>query len=147
MNIKRFFLRKTFLFVFIVTFWTKISIFQKLQFIIPRALPQGGPAFIIRGGPNSEHFLSNLRKLLKRGKFFLTTQSLIVKRNWIYINKFIKILFLIKKKNVYLLNTFLSGFFLKTKLGMDPEISRKKGGELIWLDMVYFMIILPKRGR
>ena len=38
-------------------------------------------AFVIRGGPNSEHFLSNLRKLLKRGKFFLTTQSLIVKRN------------------------------------------------------------------
>ena len=39
------------------------------------------PAFVIRDGPNSEHFLSNLRKLLKRGKFFLTTQSLIVKRN------------------------------------------------------------------
>ena len=39
------------------------------------------PAFIIRGGPNSEHFLSNLRKLIKRGKFFLSTQSLIVKRN------------------------------------------------------------------
>ena len=39
------------------------------------------PAFVIRGGPNSEHFLSNLRKLLKKGKFFLTTQSLIVKRN------------------------------------------------------------------
>ena len=39
------------------------------------------PAFVIRGGPNSEHFLSNLRKLLKRGKFFLTTPSLIVKRN------------------------------------------------------------------
>ena len=38
-------------------------------------------AFVIRGGPNSEHFLSNLRKLLKRGRFFLTTQSLIVKRN------------------------------------------------------------------
>ena len=40
-----------------------------------------GRAFVIRGGPNSENFLSNLRKLLKRGKFFLTTQSLIVKRN------------------------------------------------------------------
>ena len=39
------------------------------------------PAFVIRGEPNSEHFLSNLRKLLKRGRFFLTTQSLIVKRN------------------------------------------------------------------
>ena len=39
------------------------------------------PAFVIRGEPNSEHFLSNLRKLLKRGKFFLTTPSLIVKRN------------------------------------------------------------------
>ena len=39
------------------------------------------PAFVIRGGPNSVHFQSNLRKLLKRGKFFLTTQSMIVKRN------------------------------------------------------------------
>ena len=37
------------------------------------------PAFVISVGPNSEHFLSNLRKLLKKGKFFLTT--LIVKRN------------------------------------------------------------------
>ena len=32
-----------------------------------------------RGGHNSEHFLSNLKKLIKRVKFFLTTQSLIVK--------------------------------------------------------------------
>ena len=39
------------------------------------------PAFVIRGGPNSEYFLSNLRKRLKRGKFFLTTPSLMVKRN------------------------------------------------------------------
>ena len=40
------------------------------------------PAFVIRDGPNSEHFLSNLWKLLKIGKFFLlTTLSLIVKRN------------------------------------------------------------------
>ena len=38
-------------------------------------------AFVIRGGPNSERFLSNLRKLLKRGKFFLTTHSVIVQRN------------------------------------------------------------------
>ena len=38
-------------------------------------------AFVIRGGPNSEHFLSNLRKLIKRGKFFLTIESLIVKTN------------------------------------------------------------------
>ena len=38
-------------------------------------------ALVIRGGPNSEHFLSNLRKLLKKGKLFLTTPSLIVKRN------------------------------------------------------------------
>ena len=45
--------------------------------------PQAGadPALVIRGGPNSKYFLSNLRKLLKRGKFFLITQSLIVKRN------------------------------------------------------------------
>ena len=35
------------------------------------------PGFVIRGGPNSEHFLSNLWKLLKQA----TTQSLIVKRN------------------------------------------------------------------
>ena len=27
--------------------------------------PGADPAFVIRGGPNSEHFLSNLRKLLK----------------------------------------------------------------------------------
>ena len=33
------------------------------------------PAFVMRGGPNSEHFLSNLRKLVKRGKCFLTTQK------------------------------------------------------------------------
>ena len=39
------------------------------------------PAFVIRSGLNSVQFLSNLRKLLKRGKFFLITQSLIVKRN------------------------------------------------------------------
>ena len=37
--------------------------------------------FVIRGGPHSEHFLSDLRKQLKRGRFFLTTQSVIVKRN------------------------------------------------------------------
>ena len=44
--------------------------------------PSGAdPAFVIWGGSNSEHFLSNLRKLLKKGTFFLTTKSLIVKRN------------------------------------------------------------------
>ena len=42
---------------------------------------QADPAFVIRGGPNSEHLLSNFRKLLKKGKFFLTTKSLLVKRN------------------------------------------------------------------
>ena len=52
------------------------------------------PAFVIRGGPNSEHFLSNLRKLIKRGKFFLTIESLIVKTNWVYTNQFIKTCFL-----------------------------------------------------
>ena len=51
------------------------------------------------------------------------------------------------KKNVYLLDTFLGGFFLKIKPGADPEISRREGGELIWLDMVYFMITIAKRGR
>ena len=39
------------------------------------------PVLVIKGGPNSERLLSNLRKQLKRGKFFLTTPSLIVKRN------------------------------------------------------------------
>ena len=43
--------------------------------------PGANPAFVIRGGPNPEHFLSNLRKLVKKGKFFLTTKSLIAKRN------------------------------------------------------------------
>ena len=38
-------------------------------------------ALVIRGGPDSKYFRSSLRKLLKRGTFFLTTQSLIVKRN------------------------------------------------------------------
>ena len=52
------------------------------------------PAFVIRGGPNSGHFLSNLRKLPKGGKFFLTTRSLIVKINWVYVNQFIKTCFL-----------------------------------------------------
>ena len=46
-------------------------------------------------------------------------------------------MFLIKK-NVYLLDTFLSGFFLKTKLGMDPEISRKEEGRA---DMVRYGIL------
>ena len=55
-------------------------------------------------------------------------------------------MFLIKK-NVYLLDTSLGGFFLKTKPEVDPEISRREGGELRWLDMVYFMIILAKRGK
>ena len=58
----------------------------------------GDPAFLIRGGPNSERFLSVLRKLLKRGKFFLTTQSLIVKKNSVYINQFIKTCFLLKNR-------------------------------------------------
>ena len=43
--------------------------------------PEADPAFVIRGGPNSEHSLSSLRKVRKRGKFFLTTEPLIVKRN------------------------------------------------------------------
>ena len=46
-----------------------------------RPFSAADPALVIRGGPNSKYFLSNLRKLLKGGKFFLTTQSLIVKRN------------------------------------------------------------------
>ena len=41
----------------------------------------------------------------------------------------------------------MGGFFLKTKPGADPEISRRERRELIWLDMVHFMIILAKRGR
>ena len=55
-------------------------------------------------------------------------------------------MFLIKK-SVYFLDTFLVVFFLKTKPGADPEISRREGKELIWFDMVYFMIILAKSGR
>ena len=42
---------------------------------------------------------------------------------------------------------FLGGFSLKTKPGANPEILRREGAGLIWLDMVYFMIILAKRGR
>ena len=38
----------------------------------------------------------------------------------------------------------MGGFFLKTKPGPDPEISRREGGELIWLVMVYFMIMPAK---
>ena len=41
----------------------------------------------------------------------------------------------------------MGGFFLKTKSGEDREISRRERGELIWLDIVHFMIILAKRGR
>ena len=55
------------------------------QYCLPSLLgitkPGADPAFVIRSGPNSKHFLSNLKKMLKRGKLFLTTQSLIVKRN------------------------------------------------------------------
>ena len=56
------------------------------------------PAFVIRAGPNSEHFLSNLRKLLQKGKFFLTNQSLIVKRNLSLHKPISKNLFLVKKR-------------------------------------------------
>ena len=41
----------------------------------------------------------------------------------------------------------MGGFFLKAKPGEDPIILRREGGELIWSDMVHFMIILAKRGR
>ena len=96
------------------------------------------------GGPNSEHFLSNLRILLKRGKFFLTTLSLISIRDLSFHKPIYKNLFHIKKR---LLDFILGSFFLKTKPGADPEISRRERGELIWLYMVYFMIILAKRER
>ena len=56
------------------------------------------PAFLIRRGPNSEIFLSDLRKLFKRDKFFVlqkisqlievlpsTAQFLIIPRS-VYIN-------------------------------------------------------------
>ena len=109
-----------------------------------RKTPGVDPAFAIRGGPNSEHFLSNLRKLLKRGKFFLTTQSLIVKRNWVYINKFIKTCFLWKKR--LLTWYFFRWFLFKNKARGWSGAFEKGGGQLIWLDMVYFMIILVKRG-
>ena len=32
----------------------------------------------------------------------------------------------------------------KNKARGDPEVSRREGGGLIWLDMAYFMIILAK---
>ena len=73
---------------------------------------------------NSEHFLSNLRKLLKRGKFFLTNQNSSSKKRLNLHKPIYKNLFLIKK--VYLLNTFLGGFFL-IKPGAHPEISRREG--------------------
>ena len=44
-------------------------------------IPGAFPVLVIRGGPNSEHFRSILRKLLKTGKFFLPTPSFIVKRS------------------------------------------------------------------
>ena len=114
-------------------------LFQTTRLLIQVHSPGADPAFIIRGGPNSEHFLSNLRKLFKRDKFFLTTPSLIVKRNWVYINY--------KKKRLLTWNFFWVVSFLKKKPGADPEISRREGRELICLDTVYFMIILTKRGR
>ena len=83
-------------------------------------------AFAIRGGPNSEHCLSNLRKLLKRGKFFLTTKSLIVTRNWVYINQFIKTCSC--KKNLYLLNTFFGWFLFKNKARGGSGNFEKGGG-------------------
>ena len=98
-------------------------------------------AFVIRGGPNSEHFLSNLWKLLKRGK----SQSLIVKRNWVYIKQFIKACFLLKKR--LLIWYFFGWFLFKNKARGGSKNFEKGGGGLIWLDMVYFMIILAKRGR
>ena len=73
-----------------VVFLAYHQIDEEMHYLIPGA----DPAFVIRGGPNSEHFLSNVRKLLKRGKFLLTTQSFIVKKNWVYINQFIKTCFL-----------------------------------------------------
>ena len=42
---------------------------------------------------------------------------------------------------------FLGGFFLKTKPRADLEISKREGREIICLGMVYFKIILAKRGR
>ena len=59
--------------------------------------PGADPAFIFRGGPNSEHFLSNLRKLLKRGKFFL-------------IYSIYKNLFLVKKTFTYLILFWVVSF-------------------------------------
>ena len=68
------------------------------------------PAFVIRGGPNSEHFLSNLRKLLKKGKFFLTTQSLISEKKLSLYKPIYKNLFLIKKPFTYLILFWVVSF-------------------------------------
>ena len=86
-----------------------LEISQNSQEITCARSPGANPAFVIRGGPNPEHFLSNLRKLLKKGKFFLTTKSLIAKRNWVYINQFIKPCFSQKKR---LLTWYFFGWFL-----------------------------------
>ena len=104
--------------VFDVSWVTPESVFHEM-FWKKNFTAGADPADVIRGGPNSERFLSNLRKLLKRGKFFLTTQSLIVKRNWVYINQFIK------KR---LLTWYFSGWFLFKNKARGGSENFEKGG-------------------
>ena len=66
-------------YIFILQFYLRVCF--PCEYLYNMIWTGADPAFVIRGGPNSEHLLPNLRKLLKSGEFFLITQSLIVKRN------------------------------------------------------------------
>ena len=102
------------------------------------------PAFLIRGGPNSEIFLLDLRKLLKRNWVFCSIENLtfrvstfyqsvlIITRNWVYINHILVTiyLFLIKKTFTYF-DTFLGGFYLNPKLSKLFDLVLPLGFEVI----------------
>ena len=119
--------------VFDVSWVTPESVFHEM-FWKKNFTAGADPADVIRGGPNSERFLSNLRKLLKRGKFFLTTQSFIAKRNWIYINQFIKACFLYKNR---LLTWYFFGWFLfKNKARGGSRNFEKRGGR-VWYGILH----------
>ena len=92
MNIKRFFLRKTSLFVFIVTFWTKISVFQKLQFIIPRAYPGPQKSLYLRTlWSNIHQFAYNVWKKNYLNKMKLKWQNCLKQKSYRTERKFIKL--------------------------------------------------------
>ena len=93
MNIKRFFLQKTSLFVFIVTFWTKISVSQKLQFIIPCALP--GPQKKVHISEISGQIFTNLPIMCEKknylNKIKLKWQNCLKQKSYRTERKFIKL--------------------------------------------------------